>query len=592
MEQKRSRARPPCAPRRMAMVAAACAVLGTGAMAQGSPGAGASAGAGAGASSTAGEGPGIRFTFDGEVSQGLIWRAGQRKLSLVGPSNGGSAATDLEDDGNLNSKRGTLVSAPTTFLGTVEAQTGVHRLLLRGSLLNDARVTSTWKHWGADADPQALKDEVRDAVGRRARLLDAYYAADLSLGDAGALELKLGRQTILWGEAKFLGGGINMFNPVEAWKTHKAGVSLKEMILPKAAAAATWQVSPAVTLQGFYQLERAKFEYDPVGSFFSDIDLLGKGAGDTTVVPFAPPLLRGNDRDQEKRGQFGLAAFTRLDDWSLGLYFQNLNQRAAKVSGQGLNGQSSYFWEWPSDVKTYGLSFNRGLGSAAISGEIALRRGMPIGLDAAAVGAARINAALCGAIIKAPSNCGVDFARPPFNIPVPPLASTPLRADASGYVQGWTRVNQLALNLGLTQAFTGSDTLPRLLGASGGALFLEVSAIRSDLPDRTLLPTQVKDRWHGAFFGQLAVDYLRVAGSNVTVTPKLTVQTWFLGDDPTQAPFFKGRWMVTPGLAIRHDQSPDLTFEIGYTSIHDSGSRGDHPLADRDYLAMQLRWAF
>ncbi len=537
-------------------------------------------------------GPGIRFSFDGEIAQGLIWRASERSLGLVGPSNGGGLPTDLDDDGNLNSDEGTLVSAPTSLLATVEAESGMHRVLVRGSLLYDSRVMDTWQHRGVDADVASLRDEVRDAVGRRARLLDAYYAADVSLGGGGAVEFKIGRQTILWGEAKFLPGGINMFNPIEAWKTHKAGISLKEVILPTAAVAATWQASPTLTLQGFYQLERAKFEYDPVGTFFSDVDLLGAGAGDSTVVPFAPPLFRGGDVNQDKSGQFGIAAFVRLADWSLGFYFQNLHQRAAKVSHRGLNGQGSYFWEWPSDIKTYGLSFNRGLGTASISGEIALRQDVPIGLDAAAVGAARTQASLCGAVLQAPANCGVDFALPPFNIPVPPLFTTPLRADANGYIQGWTRVDQVALNLGLTQAFTGSDVLPSLLGADGAALFLEVSAIRSDLPDRAQLPTHVGDRWHGAFFGMLVFDYLRVGGSNITVSPRMTVQTWFLGDDPSQAPFYKGRWHLTPGLTIRHDQAPDIAFDIGYTAILDRGSRSDHPLADRNYLAMQLRYAF
>jgi len=538
-------------------------------------------------------GGGIKWTFDGELSQGAIWRTSSRNPALVGPSNGGRDSTDLEDDGNLNSNRGKLVSAPTILLGTVEAEAGRHRVLLRGSLVYDSPVVSTWHHWGADPDSEGLKRQVRDDVGRRARLLDAYYATSADLNDAGTVELKLGRQSIVWGEAKFLQGGINMFNPVQAWKTHAAGISIKEVVLPVAAAEATWQLNSKLTIQGFYQLERARFEYDPVGTFFSDTDLLGKGAGDSLVVPFAPPLLRGTDSGYKRSGQYGLAAFTQLDDWGLGFYFTNLTQRAAKVSGQGLNGATSYFHEWPSDVKTLGMSFARGLGTASLSGEIALRHGMPIGLDPAAVGAARTGAALCGAVIQAPANCGVDFALPPFSIPgIPPLFTTPLRADANGYIQGWTRVNQVALNLGLTQAFSGSDVLPRLLGASGGALFLEANAIHSSLPDQTLLPTAVKDRWHGSVFGQLSVDYLRVGGSNVTITPKLIVQTWILGDDPTQAPFFRGRWAVSPAVQFHREQSPDLSLEIAYTSISDHGSRGTRPLSDRDYFAVLVKYAF
>lgn len=538
-------------------------------------------------------GAGIKWTFDGELSQGLIWRKSDRNAKLVGPSNGGGASTDLDDDGNLNSRKGSLVSAPTSLLATLEGEAGRHRILLRGSAVYDDAVMDKWAHRGADSNPAALHDAVRDAVGRRARLLDAYYAYATPLDDGGNLEFKLGRQTILWGEAKFLGGGINMFNPIDAWKSHKAGVSLKEMVLPVGAAQVTWQPKPSLTLQGFYQLEKARFEYDPVGTFFSDVDLLGVGGGASTIAPFSPPLLRGADGPLKRSGQFGLAAFTKAGGVNLGFYFSNLNQRAAKISGRGINGATSYFQEWPEDVKTIGMSFSGGVGSASLSGEVGMRRGVPVGLDSQAVGAARAGASLCGPVLGgAPANCGVDFSRPPFNIPVPPLASTPLRADASGQVRGWTRVNQTFFNLGLTQAFSGSDLLPRVLGANGGALFLETSLVHSALPNQSVQPTQVKDRWHGAFFGQASLDYLRVAGTNITITPKLIVQTWFMGDDVSQAPFFKGRWSMTPAIQFRHEQTPDMTFEIAYTRLFDRGGRGAHVLSDRDFLAAQFKWAF
>lgn len=545
----------------------------------------------AGSSVGSSPGGGIRFTFDGELSQGATWRMSSRNNRLVGPSNRGGAATDLEDDGNLSSDRGDLVTAPTSLLATLEADAGAHRVLLRGSYVYDGAVMDKWRHWGADPNPEALRADVKDAVCRRARLLDAYYAGNFALG-GGGLEFKLGRQALLWGEAKFLAGGINMFNSVEAWKTHKAGISLKEVILPVAAAAGTWQVNSHVTVQGFYQLERAKFEYDPVGTFFSDIDILGEGAGATTIVPAAPPLFRDADRKAKKDGQFGIAAFTRVGDWGLGFYYQNLHQRAAKVSGRGINGRTSYFWEYPEDVQTFGMSFNTGLGSAAVYGEVAYRKDVPVGLDAAAVGTARVNGALCGAILRAPASCGVNFAGPPFNIPIPPLFTTPLRAQADGYVRGWTPVDQVALNLGMSQAMTGSSVLPRVLRADGGALFLEANTIYSDLPASAQLPTQVRDKWHGSVFALMSLDYLRVAGSGISISPRLVLQAWLMGDDVSQAPFYKGRLAVSPGIQFRREQAPDIALDLSYTNLSDHASRGDRVLSDRDYLAVQLKWTF
>lgn len=535
---------------------------------------------------------GLKWAFDGELSQSAVWRASGRDRSLIGPSNGGTDLSDLSDDGNLNYRRGDLVMAPSTLLATLEAEYGNHRALVRGSLLYDWEVMDQWRHRGADPNPGRLRDEVKDRVGRRARLLDAFVASTFRFGDK-SLETKLGRQVILWGEAKFLPGGINMLNPIDITKTHAPGVSLKEIILPVGAAAATFRATSNLTLQGFYQLERAKTEFDPVGTFFSDVDIIGEGAGDVLIVPGAPPLLRARsaDRNAKRAGQYGLAAFVNLPDVGVGLgfYYQNLHQRTQKVNGLGLNGATSYFWDFPEDIKTYGVSFNTGIGSASVWGEIAYRDDVPVSLDPNEVGAARVGAALCGAVLGAPATCGVNFAAAPFFIPVPPLSSTTLRADANGVVEGWTRSDQLAFNLGANWAFTGSTPFVRVLGGDGGSLFLETMAMRTDPRD---VAFQVRDKWHGSAFALLAVDYLRVMGSNWSVTPRLVLQTWFLGDDPSGGPFFKGRWHVSPAIQIRRE-NPDISFELSYTNITDtSGSRPDRVLSDRDYVAATLRWAF
>lgn len=486
---------------------------------------------------------------------------------------------DLGDDGNLNyPRRGQVVAAPFSVLGTVEGEYQNQRVLLRGSVLYD------WKN----ANFSPLSSEARDLIGKRARLLDAYWAGTFTPGEESNLELKIGRQVIMWGESKMLPGGINYFNPLDYSRLRQPGSTLKDGALPIGAAAMTLSTGSNLTLQGFYQLQKAKQELDPVGSFFSDVDILGAGAGTTSIAPFIPlPLSRVADRNSSKSGQFGLAAFIKLDNLGLGFYYQNLSQRTPRTSGYGNASapfgipQTSYLWEYPTDIQTVGMSFNTKLGKGALSGEIAYRRNVPIGLDAGAVGTARVNAALCVAALGLSPNCSAALAGP-----------TPLAADATGYIKGYAQIEQLALNLGYLSFFTGSDGFIRALGANGGSILLEANAIRSSLPNQTFLPTMVADKWSGSAIASLAVDYLRVNGSDWTLTPKLVTQVWFLGDEASGAPFFKGRVQVTPAIQFRRDNKHDVSFELSYTRTSDHSAKGDRVLSDRDYVAATAKWAF
>ena len=523
---------------------------------------------------------GIKWTFDGELSQGVMWRASARNNALVGPSNGGTDMRnlDLGDDGNLNyPRKGQVVASPASFLGTVEGEFGNQRVLVRGSLMYD------WKN----NDFSRLSTDAREIIGKRARLLDAYWAGTFNTGEESNMELKLGRQVIMWGESKMLPGGINYFNPLDFSRLRQPGSTLKDGALPVGAAAVTLVTGPTVTLQGFYQLERAEQELDPVGSFFSDVDILGAGAGTTTIAPFVPlPLSRIATRRHSRSGQFGVAAFVKLDYLGLGFYYQNLTQRTARTSGYGNASapfgvpQTSYLWEYPKDIETVGVSFNTKLGKGALTGEVAYRRNVPIGLDGGAMGTARANAALCVAALGMTPDCPVAIAGP-----------TPLKADATGYIKGYAQIEQLAFNLGYLKFFTGSDAFISALGANGGSILLEASAIRSDMPNQMRLPTLVTDKWHGSGIASLGIDYLRVNGSDWAITPKLVVQTWYLGDEASGAPFFKGRLQVTPALQFRRE-NPDISFELSYTSTSDHSHRGDRVLSDRDYVAATARFAF
>ena len=60
----------------------------------------------AGESTTGNTWASIKWTFDGEVSQGITVRAHSINYALIGPLNGGTASNDLSDSANLNYPNG------------------------------------------------------------------------------------------------------------------------------------------------------------------------------------------------------------------------------------------------------------------------------------------------------------------------------------------------------------------------------------------------------------------------------------------------------------------------------------------------------
>jgi len=117
---------------------------------------------------------------------------------------------------------------------------------------------------------------------------------------------------------------------------------------------------------------------------------------------------RGSDRDARDSGQFGVAMHYNFEplDTEFGAYFMNYHSRAPIFSAKGASaatyaaanaltstpasslrplivaGNSSYFVEYPEDIRLYGLSFSTTLPTGtAWSGEISYRPNAPVQLN-------------------------------------------------------------------------------------------------------------------------------------------------------------------------------------------------------------------
>ena len=116
-------------------------------------------------------------------------------------------------------------------------------------------------------------------------MLDLYATGAFDVGGA-ALDLRLGRHVLNWGESTFIQNGINAINPFDVSRLRTPGSELREALLPVSMFSAAVAPTDTLSVEGFYQLAWEETEIDPVGSFFSVTDYVGPGAT-RAVIPLS-----------------------------------------------------------------------------------------------------------------------------------------------------------------------------------------------------------------------------------------------------------------------------------------------------------------
>ena len=306
----------------------------------------------------------VQGSLDTTISHGITLRVGARDEGRVG-----NFLSANSNDGNLNYDRG-IVSNTSKF--TTDLDLGYRNF---GAFV---RVTGflDFENENGMRDRTPLSDEARDLVGQDLDLLDAYVTGAFDVGDA-AVDLRVGRHVLNWGESTFITNGINAFNRFDVSKLRLPGSELREALAPIPMVSLSVAPTFNLSVEGFYQLDWEETVIDPVGSYFSTIDYVGVGAREAVIVhsDFEPLLgvagsgvdlgfgfgpltaainhdlqnfsnvpqppqpefdpdfltvLRGPDREPEDSGQWGLALrylAEDLNDTEFGLYFANYHSR-------------------------------------------------------------------------------------------------------------------------------------------------------------------------------------------------------------------------------------------------------------------------
>lgn len=366
----------------------------------------------------------VRGQFDSQLSIGASMSTADAEkdyihfaTSVDGVDQNGQALARTSDDNRLNYESGDFFSK--IFKGSHDLQLsyGDSGAFFRGKYWYDFAIEDDGVNFYEDGIEQDGRNPLQKGAG--VALLDAFVYHNYTIGNNPG-NVRLGRQVVSWGESTFIGNSINSINPIDVAAFRRPGAELKEGLMPVEMLYFSQGLTDNLTMEAFYQLKWHPFILDNCGTFFGG-DTVAKGCNDRLVVSgadlpqgdrelatggfgiagIADYIVRSEkDRDASDDGQFGVAFryyAAALNDTEFGFYAMNYHSRtptfnnrfAGLLTGQGgpvvgidgVPGAAGYFFDYPEDIRLFGMSFATMVGPASVGGEISYRPNMPMNLN-------------------------------------------------------------------------------------------------------------------------------------------------------------------------------------------------------------------
>ena len=542
-------------------------------------------------------------SLDTTVSVGTRFRIQESSGALIDRHNGGSAQNALNsDEGNRHFDKG-LVSAALKFTHDLELNYQNYGSFIRASYFYDPIVNRK----------DHLTKEAKARVGKDFDILDAYVFGQFSPINKN-LEIRLGNQVINWGESTFIGNGINIINPIDVSRFRVPGAEIREALMPTPIAWASQEITDNISVEGFYILKFNHTEIDPLGSYFSTNDVVSDGADhlvagfgmadETGTIPgsgiptgtfFIP---RKNDVDARDSRELGAAIrwfAPSINETEFGAYVINYHSRlpigsfiAGTVGGPPKT--ASYFVEYPENIHMAGVSFNTLLpvGGIALQGEYSYRSNMPLQIEFTEAAMASTHTQTTG--MEVASQLGSfnegdtihGYKR--YKVGQAQMTATKIFSRNNPFkANSWVILTEVAM----TQVYNLPEKSELRFEAAGTNL-----PAREDIAVAgTVIPKQdggYADDFSWGYRLMTKTVYNNVINS-VNLSPRLIFAHDVRGTTPGPGGnFIEDRKAVTLGIEASYLQS--WTIDGSLTKFF--GAEGHNPIADRDFVAMSIKYGF
>lgn len=497
--------------------------------------------------------PDLQVRWDNTLKYNAGWRMEGRDKNLVN-SAGFNSSTLSHDKGDMVTNR---IDVLTEF-DMVYKQDHGFRVSAAG--WNDFEYDDKVKFNPAFGDSpypnNRFTSDVERYYERSGEILDAFVFTKLDLGTV-PVNIRAGRHNLYWGEALFtIGDGISYGQgPLDLRKaTSTPGIEAKELFLPQNQLSASAQLSDKVSVAANYYMEWDPHRFPDGGTYLgaTDVSLLG---GQTVAgLPYVGDVDSGPNKTPDDRGSFGLNAQIRSDilGGNVGIYYRKFDDRMPNVVFDPATGV--LFNDYAEDVKLYGLSYNRLVGSVSVGAELSRRE------DTALAGNAR------GDTWHALVNMIAYFGKTPL------FDSAPLLAELT-----YSRLDKVSSST-KAQFEAQHEDHGCTLGTKGGCV--------SD--DAWGLNIAFTPTWFQVFPG-------------IDVTLPLNYSVGLKGNSPAPlgAAENAGAWSVGVGLDIYAKYNVNLAYNDYYGDYVQApgtdqiiGLNGSGTLNDRGWLSLTLKTAF
>jgi len=454
-------------------------------------------------------GDGWTGSWQNSVSIGSAWRAKSADPKLYSNADGtlvgktGGQAPNGTDEGNLNYNKGDRFTTQLKWITELQVQKGDMGALVRAKAWSDYTLSRENVRYGNQnngyngfngaslTQSRPLSDSGFGALNRfdGISLLDAYAYKTFDVSGK-PLQLRVGNQVVNWGESLFI-QGLNQINPIDVPSFHKPGAQLKEVFLPVPIIYANQNLGTFGSLEMFYQMQWKPTPIDmscgnywtvvnsnigtSVGTCTNTISLIPGGSQPLSTMAGAYVGTRDSAKPRNS-GEFGIAYRFNVEplDTEFGMYGMQYHSRTPVLSVVNLGkpqaqipGLVDVTWEYPEDIKAYGISASTNVAGWSLAGELSQRRNVPIQVDGNDTLYASLGAA--GAIV------------PGVSIPFGPYGSAAFAASGSnggsGYLPGYTRANLTQLQVNTIKAGN------KLLGGDFYLFVAEAGFQWNNLPD-------------------------------------------------------------------------------------------------------------